>query len=538
MRDLASIHVFYPILILISITRRRLRQLLMKTRLGTKAADTGPRPAPARPTPLQFPQYQARGDVSAAQSFARDFNRFLLEVEKVVLPLHIEGLNITLLGEVPLDRLVPEEYLPPEEWLQDSSGPMQSSSGKQSPAKSSSQWGKPGRKDFYIPARELVRQNDECFDSIPGRLRGKGPWPIRLSYTSKFYQNLLLMAEYWDTSKDNYTTDENGKEFYTGRRYGTGHEMPPHYREDTVIAFVELCVWPFRCNIQMPRSSVKGSLQFHGRHLPIQGILSTVCRSSADGLKARRGILEGPLLGIRCRNKTEFRQASDGVGEGSAESSDLLYEVGAAMLLAQKRAREGKEEEQPWKDQYWSSAKRRHLGELPGGRQDFEANCKARVAIEAAKDGAEPMDGVEMAQLDKAIKKGQRKKTKYVGYRLAYWNTKPPESLWEPKVEYRMIGKEPGAGADNIYLISSLNHHISIVNIRIDDRYLDFITYGSTQPDFDPFAQEWWVLDVKRSKWFDLFDPEDRGQAMRGIWGVMSWMTRDVAAGEENEVPT
>ncbi|KAL8813348.1 MAG: hypothetical protein Q9223_007059 [Gallowayella weberi] len=503
----------------------------MLLRSGPKAADTGPRPAPARPTPLQFPQYQARGDVSAAQSFTRDFNRFFREVEKVVSPFHIEGLNITLLGEVPLDRLVPEEYLPPEQWLQDPPGPTQPSSGKQSPANSSSQKGKPGHKEFYVPARELRHQSDDCFDSIAGRFMGKGPGPVRVTYTSKFYQYLLSMAEFWDTSKDNYTTDGNDKELYTGRRYGTGHEMPRHYREDTVIALVELCVWPFQCNIQMPRSSVKGSLQFHDRYFPIQGVLSTVGRNSADRSTARRGILEGPLVGIHCRNKTEFRCASDSVGKGSAESADLLYEVGAAMLLAQKRAREGKTEEQPWKDQYWNSAKRRHLGELPGGQQDFETNCRAKVEIEAAKGGAEPMDGVEMAQIDKAIKKSRPKKTKSVGSRLAYLNTKPPESFWEPKIEYRMIGKEPGAGADNTYLISSLNHHISIVNIRIDDRYLDFITHGSKQPDFDPSTQEWWVLDVKRSKWFDLFDPEDRVQAMRGIWGVMSWMTRDVGGG-------
>ncbi|KAL8691412.1 MAG: hypothetical protein Q9224_004182, partial [Gallowayella concinna] len=417
--------------------------------LSAKAADTGPRPAPARPTPLQFPQYQVHGDVSAAQWFARDFNRFFRELEKVVLPLHIEGLNITLLGEVPLDRLVPEEYLPPETWFEDPSAPTQSSSGKQSPAKSNAQKGRPGHKEFYVPARELRYQSDDCFDSIPGKFRGKGPGPVKLSHASKFYQNLLSMAEFWDTSKDDYTTGGDGKELYTGRRYGAGHEMPPHYREETVIAFVELCVWPFQCHIQMPKSSVKGNLRFHDRYFPIQGILSAVCRASADRSKARRGILEGPLVGIHCRNTTEFRHASDSVGEGSAEHYDFLFEVGAAMLLAQKRAREGKKEEQPWKEQYWNSAKRRHLGELPGGRQDFETNCRAKAEILAAKEGAEPMDGVLMGQLDRAIKKGQPKKTKYVGSRLAYWNTKPPESSWEPKLEYRMIGKEPGADADN-----------------------------------------------------------------------------------------
>ncbi|KAL9005306.1 MAG: hypothetical protein Q9180_009801 [Flavoplaca navasiana] len=217
---------------------------------------------------------------------------------------------------------------------------------------------------------------------------------------------------------------------------------------------------------------------------------------------------------------------------------DLLFEAGAALLMAQKRAREGQEEEMPWHDQFWALAERRHLGELGGGRQDVETNARARREIEAMKSGLEPMEDVEMEKKktnnnnndsnNNGSDGNESKKRRIQGPKQAYSTTKPPESQWESKMEYRLIGKEPGAGYDNIYLISSLNHHISIVNTRINDRYLDYITHGAKEKGFDPSTQEWWILEVKRSKWFDLFDPHDRGEAMRGIWGFMQWMTRDV----------
>ncbi|KAL9589966.1 MAG: hypothetical protein Q9179_007978 [Wetmoreana sp. 5 TL-2023] len=125
----------------------------------------------------------------------------------------------------------------------------------------------------------------------------------------------------------------------------------------------------------------------------------------------------------------------------------------------------------------------------------------------------------------------------------AYLDPKPPESTWEAKVEYRRIGKAPGSNHDNIFLISALNHHISILNIPIPDQYLEYITNGSAAdpakgssvkdfaPDFNPASQEWWLLQVKRSKWYDLLIPEERAEAMRGVWGACGWCMRDTGGG-------
>ncbi|KAL8852611.1 MAG: hypothetical protein Q9221_002491 [Calogaya cf. arnoldii] len=530
----------------------------MRTCSGAKAPDNSPRPAPTRQGPLDFPQYQVQSNLSAAHQHAQNLGKLFLGAEKKVSAQHVEALNIKLLGELPLERLIPEAHLPPSTWLQDPSLPAASSDQGQDEATSNQKAPEPEHEGFYHRAKELLQGNDECFDSLPGRPGARRPSPVKLTHAAKFYQNLLPMTESWDTSKDNYTTD--GKEMYTGRRYSAGHEMPERYREDIVSAFVELCIWPFSCTLQNPRSSVNRKLQLGKQYIPIQPITTTVCRNPTNRQKARQGILEGPLVGIHCRNTTTFRTANDAVGEGKEEIMSLLYEVGAALLIAQKRAREGKKEEKPWQDRFWARAEKRHLGEMGGGKQDSETNARARREIEAAKSGVEPMEGVEMDRKDNDNNESdgnKEPKKRIQGPRQAYLATKPPESQWERNMEYRSIGKKPGAGFDNvssppivpimtlqqyheilirlvsfqIYLISSINHHISIVNIRIDDRYLDFVTNGSEEEHFDPSTEEWWRLDVKRSKWYDLFDPRDRGQAMRGVWGIMRWMMRDVGTG-------
>lgn len=74
-------------------------------------------------------------------------------------------------------------------------------------------------------------------------------------------------------------------------------------------------------------------------------------------------------------------------------------------------------------------------------------------------------------------------------------------------------------------MISSLNHHISVLKLRIHPAYLDYITEGKL-PDQAPLDSDWCSPKLQRTRWFDLFDVEDRTEAMRGIWGVMSYLMR------------
>ena len=84
-----------------------------------------------------------------------------------------------------------------------------------------------------------------------------------------------------------------------------------------------------------------------------------------------------------------------------------------------------------------------------------------------------------------------------------------------------------------IYLLSSLNHHLSILHVRIPDAYIDLLTNGPSSETFIPAQHPWFKLHVQRSKWYDLLNPDDRAQAMRGVWGVIAWMMRSNEGVEE-----
>ncbi|KAL8710857.1 MAG: hypothetical protein Q9220_004660 [cf. Caloplaca sp. 1 TL-2023] len=517
---------------------------------GARALHNEPREPPERPGPLDFPHYQVQGDLDAARENARDLASLFIGLEKDVSSKHIEALNITLLGEVPLDRIVPSEHLPPRSWLEDPPN------DNESIARVASSAPQPTRKDFHSRTRELLYQTEHAFTCLPsGRRPGQNPPSLRLSHSFKFYQSLLDMAEFWDTSQDKYipgSGDDEAAETYTGRRYGCGNQMPAQLREDAITAFLEICIWPFQCTIQKPWHAVSRKLQFqNNRYFTIPGVMSCACRNPTDRQRSRQGILEGPLLGIQCRNTTTFRTANESVGCGKEELMDLLFEIGAALLLAQKRAREGKKEQNErmrGEDMFWINQQRRHLGEVGGGKQDRETNARALREI-----SGDAMDGVEMgidqqkAGSEDRGNKGSSgdkassgtKKRKHKPPTQASLNLRPPELFWESRMEYEAIGKRTDSESDDVFLVSALNHHVSILHVRVPGAYLDYITYGNGNgtrsgrsksndqaQQLDPSKEEWWILEVKRSKWYDLLVPEDRAEAMRGVWGVIAWLTR------------
>lgn len=38
---------------------------------------------------------------------------------------------------------------------------------------------------------------------------------------------------------------------------------------------------------------------------------------------------------------------------------------------------------------------------------------------------------------------------------------------------------------------------------------------------------------MQRSKWFDMLNADDRVQAMRGVWGILGFLMRDVSVKEK-----
>lgn len=71
-------------------------------------------------------------------------------------------------------------------------------------------------------------------------------------------------------------------------------------------------------------------------------------------------------------------------------------------------------------------------------------------------------------------------------------------------------------------------HHVSILHCRIHPSYLTYLSNPIPHPHFIPARESWYRLEVRRSSWFDLLKREDRLLAMRGIWGIMDFLMRDL----------
>lgn len=86
-------------------------------------------------------------------------------------------------------------------------------------------------------------------------------------------------------------------------------------------------------------------------------------------------------------------------------------------------------------------------------------------------------------------------------------------------------------------MVSSLNHHISILHMLVSPAYLHYLATGTTRDTTSPSPSPSHPapntplppdrLELHRSRWYDLLDAGDRAEAMRGVWGVMACLMRD-----------
>jgi len=74
-------------------------------------------------------------------------------------------------------------------------------------------------------------------------------------------------------------------------------------------------------------------------------------------------------------------------------------------------------------------------------------------------------------------------------------------------------------------MVSSLFHHISILRLDVSFNYLEYLAKGTT-PAFSQADTSWCSPKMCRTKWYDLLIAEDRTEALRCLWGVMSYMLR------------
>ncbi|KAI9787558.1 MAG: hypothetical protein M1839_000088 [Geoglossum umbratile] len=544
--------------------------------LPTPTQDGVRRTPPPSPTPLDFPRCSTSlPKLPLTPESTKSFQATYTGIRKPadVRLEHIEGLNVTIEHDVELEDLIPVDpadgvsALPPRSWTSVSSDSDDAAiRALQFPVKKLST-GKlgPNIEQFRQRCAELSYDNNDAFHVIQRKPPVPGKPPTKPGQYYRFWQGLDLLAQWWDTSQDSLLVDEeavsSGRN-YTGRRIGTGRDLPEQYREDCVKGFVEVISWEFGCRLQppraMPRLAVRTSL-FPSRFNTL------AYRLPAEIAEQRAGILEGPILAVQCRPETCFRSPGEEVGSGQAEVLDFMREIVGALIVAQERTREGKEEKKPGAGKWWSEAPR--WGGGPGGEVGNPVG-NSDDPVPPVGRGRTNLRGDRRASNKKLDRQGS--------------------STWDKKIRYQAIGKHKESGVDDIFLISSINHHISILHLRVSHSYLRFLESGAlprypvspslkshtggggthspdamdtSQPATNPatpvspsypadngkdrgsygggkeprgacLPHDWYILKVRRSRWFDLLEKEGRVEAMRGIWGVFGYMMREVGEGE------
>ena len=500
-----------------------------------------PREAPPPATLVQFPSCSPHKQPIGG---AKRFN--VVELFSIVgrtgaLPEHLEAFNITITHNVEFQDLLSADLLPPTSWLDEPTSTEGSDFTSTPPLTSLLSNGRdaPDKKAFQNLAKEVLHANSDAFRAarrLPGSRDRPNP---QIIHSRKFWNGLADMSEYWDTSLDQYLDAEDkdkGKDndamdidelrteaqhadidqpaekkktLYKGRRTDTGSKMPHKFREETVFGFVEMLVWAFGCTVDAPNMQPKVQIHNVLFNLPFN---KAVYRVPKDARRARSGIKEGPVMNVWCREQIKFREPGDAEGAGKAEILDLLKESGLITMIAQKRAREGKEEVVPGAGAWWATKPR-----WGGGSGGEFGSSDTEPIVEEQQNPSSTSSANAQQQ--------PRKRTKKTTQADIWRAMRPPPSLWEKAVSYQQIGKEQGSPYDDVYLVSTVAHHVSIVHTRLHTKYVDFLANGNCKAQEDD-GEEWFGMEIQRSQWFDLFKAEDRVELLRGLWGVMRFLMR------------
>jgi hypothetical protein len=319
---------------------------------------------------------------------------------------------------------------------------------------------------------------------------------------------------------------------YRGHRIGNGAGMPEQYRIDTVRAFVEPIAWAFGFTLSPHRRQPVVTIKT--LHVPIK-MSGAVWRPPLAREKAKMGWLEGPVLGISCRSETEFEH-----GPGNP-LLDVLRESGALLSIAQERAREKMKEVKPGEDKWWTTVPRW------GGGVGGEAGEVLASGAANTDDPVDAMEGVEPKPSRESRGRPRSRgtgSTRKLSAAEAWKVLRPGVGIWDPRVEYSAIGKELGSDYDQVcfkclqleallnvqvFLVSSLNHHISILKMTVHSAYLEYLNTGmlpSISSEDEDEDESWCTPQILRSPWYDMFKVEDRLEALRGLWGVMGYLAR------------
>jgi hypothetical protein len=562
-----------------SIVNLQPRILTLPTASNIQAPNSGPAKKIPEPTPIKFPQF-APHHTSAQSQAAVPLVPLLQSIRRPsdIKPIHFDALRIHVISNASPQNIIPEpSFLPPvEEWMSISPDGLEAANAKTRKALNNLNQS-PGVQTYRERRSELSIDNTAAFRTIRRIPPPSGEAAIRLGNAYEFFKNLELFSGFWiDTSlpqKDPESDSiEEAKEgsvpyhFKTHQRVGAGSQLPPEYRQQLVVSFIKLITYDFGCNVSSPRVEPRLHLTPPNSKFPpsyFNSSVNFICRTPIDRSSARSGIVEGPVASVSCRNTTGFATPAD-------ELLDFGREVVAVLLTAQQRNREGKPETRYGKGKWWTT-KPRWGGGMGGpiGREPekiitssshpkAEENLASKIIDEKAivqsptsPTLASPASGIplQIAEVKRTIggingpSPSPKKKRPASGVgKMAmaiydnYRKMNPPGPIWDRKTRYTAIGKKAGVGHDDIFLISSLNHHISFVRARVEDGLIAVLD-GKLQGG-EEVGEDWERTPIWRSRWLDLFLIDDRIEAMTILWGMMAWLMRNIDESEDTTSST
>lgn len=406
-----------------------------------------------------------------------------------------------------------------------------------------------------------------------------------------------LSAEQLASDTIEIPTRPKMKQVYKGQRLGNGEQMSPATRVSAVRNLLKMVVHKFNCRDY--ETNPKDKLRFTTVNISSVFYNFCVAKMPSDMQLARARMVEGPIMAMHSRAEVRFKSregllipTSDILGE----RFDLFREVGCMLLLAKQRSREGQKSiRHPAEHEWWASKSRWGDGETKWGQlasEVYEDEDPSWSPEEASlqklkRDQDEEQERLAEAAAAADLKNlrtddliantspsGERPKKKKrsgegngsggkSGSKIEYKDGKrvmftppirrkwyhdwtkirPNAPTWDEKVIYRRIGQRSkelgGDGWDEVYLLSAANHHVCMMKMQVHEEYLEWLEKGEVvRVDDAGVAEERKkrnVLYVSRSRWYDLFEVEQRKELLTGIWRIMCWINRDEVPKQELE---
>ena len=229
---------------------------------------------------------------------------------------------------------------------------------------------------------------------------------------------------------------------YRGHRIGNGANMPESYRANTVKAFIEPVAWCFGCNVSAHRRTPL--LAIDRLMMPVR-LSYAVWRAPMDKSRARTGYLDGPVMGVQCRESVDFCKAGP---QAEVEAIlDLLTEISGLLTLAEERAREGNVEIKPGLGKWWTENPR--WGGAAGGEigDDSITTDELSNNYQSKAQSGDPKDVLTAATDLKNQKTAIRRRE----IAIKTWKKLSPGlGYWDPRVSYQQIGKEKSSAYDEV----------------------------------------------------------------------------------------